>query len=207
MKKRQRTHMGMVFGMFWIVIYVEFCNIYFSKLVVRIMVCDACGGELVNSPLESEGEIGRYGGFSWNKVSISRPKDLEEKWSKMSEFYDKTFGYDDPRHGGDDYTNDRYSNKLPEQGTEIEPILEMTEQRPVISANVCKACGSIQSLRSNLDDIYIAIEVVESWIDGEREAKLSKQKAKQKKIREEKRKNYEKQIAALQKKLDNLKED
>ena len=138
---------------------------------------------------------------------MPRPVDLEEKWSKMSRFYNETFGYADPRHGGDRYDNDHYNNMLPERGTEVEDILPFSGQRPEVNAMVCKACGKIQSLHSNLHDIYNAIEIVENWIEGEKKAMLAKQATKKKKIRDEKRKNYEKQIAALQKKLDKLNDD
>lgn len=171
------------------------------------MSCINCGGELVTSPLESQGERGKYGPTPWKKITIPRPVDLEEKYSNLSKFYFKTFGYDDPYFGGDTYRNDEISGKLPEQGTEIEPILEMAQQRPEVSVMVCKVCGKIQSLHSNLHEIYNAIEIVENWIEGEKEAMLAKQAAKKKKIRDEKRKNYEKQIAALQKKLDNINDD
>jgi hypothetical protein len=171
------------------------------------MSCINCGGELVTAPLESKGERGKYGPTPWEKITITRPVDLEEKYSNMSNFYDKTFGYDDPYHGGDTYRNDEIDNKLPEQGTEIEPILELAGQRPEVSVMVCKVCGKIQSLHSNLHDIYNAIEIVENWIEGEKEAMLAKQAAKKTKIRDEKRKNYEKQIAALQIKIDKLNDD
>jgi len=166
------------------------------------MVCDACGGELVNAPLESKGESGRYGGISWNKVSISRTHALDEAWNEMHKLYIDAFYSGSKR----DYQDDTYGEFAPEKNTEFEPIMNYSYARPTVSLNFCLQCGT-SKVTTDLKEIFDSIDVLTQWIEAEVEARKQKQETKQKKIRDEKRKNYEKQIAALQKKLDNLNED
>jgi len=166
------------------------------------MSCNACGGELFTAPLESIGESGRYGGISWCEVSIPRPQRLEEKWEIMHKLYIDAFYSGSKRN----YSNDTYSDNAPEKGTEFEPIMKYSYARPTVSLKLCLQCGT-NALTTDLKDIFDSIDVLTQWIETEIEARKQNRKAEQKKIRDEKRKNYEKQIAALQNKLNKLKDD
>jgi hypothetical protein len=165
------------------------------------MSCNVCGGELFTAPLESQGESGRYGGLSWNEISIPRPQRLEEKWEIMHKLYIDAFYSGSKR----DYLNDTYRDHAPEKDTEFEPIMNYSYARPTVSLKLCLKCGT-NGLTTDLKEIFDSIDVLTQWIETEIEARKQNRKAEQKKIRDEKRKNYEKQIAALQKKL-NILED
>ena len=156
---------------------------------------------MVNAPLESLGESGRYG-VSWSRVSIPRPDMLDDAWNAMNKLYIDAFYSGSER----DYLNDTYSELAPEINSEFEAIRRYSSQRPTVSLLLCLRCGT-STVTTDLKEILESVDVLTQWIEAEVEARKQKQKAKQKKVREEKRKNYEKQIAALQKKLDKFKDD
>jgi hypothetical protein len=165
------------------------------------MSCPDCGSEVVNAPLETYGSSNSYG-VSYQKIFIKRPQQLKDKWDEMNKLLIDAL-YDGNRQA---YEDDRYSFCAPENNTEYEAIMRYSEANPTVSLGLCVGCGST-SVTTDLEEIFSAIDVLTQWINAESEARQEKQKAKQKKIRDEKRKNYEKQISALQKKLNKLNED
>ena len=164
------------------------------------MSCNECGGELVIAPIESI-ESGRYG-IDWNKITISRPEQLEKKWKIMHKLYIDAF------YSGSEgqYNDDTYREYAPEKNTEFESIMNYSYARPTITLNLCLQCG-VTKVTTDINEIFDAIDVLTLWIEGEVDARKQKQDAKKKEIRDEKRKHYENQIAALQKKLEKLNDD
>ena len=165
------------------------------------MSCPNCGSEVVNAPLETYGSSNSYG-VSYQNIFIKRPQQLMDKWDEMNKLLiDSLYAGNRER-----YDDDCYNGCAPENNTEYEAIMSYSQQNPTVSLNLCVECGST-SVTTDLEEILAAIDVLTQWIHAESEARQQKQQAKQKKVRDEKRKNYEKQIAALQKKLNKLNDD
>ena len=165
------------------------------------MSCPTCGSEMENTPLQTYGSGNSYG-VSYQGIFIKRPQRLKDKWDEMNKLLiDSLYAGNRER-----YDDDSYNGCAPENNTEYEAIMSYSQQNPTVSLKLCVECGTT-SVTTDLEEIFAAIDVLTQWINAEAEARQQKQHAKQKKVRDEKRKNYEKQIAALQKKLNKLNED
>ena len=163
------------------------------------MKCLECGKEMVLTDLESNNSdnSGEY----YPQLSIPIPANLDKATTELRKRLIEVF------YGGDEYSyTETYYSDTPQHKQDMDKVWDLCFTRPKVSIYICNFCGSGEKIQTNLGEILRAVELCNKWIDEEEISTKAKKESIQEKIKKDKKENYQKKIAALQKKLKKLEE-
>ena len=162
------------------------------------MKCLECGKKMVLTALQSDtGHRGEY----YPQLSIPIPANLHKATTELRKRLIEVF------YGGDEYSyTETYYSDTPQHKQDMDKVWDLCFTRPKVSIYICNFCGSGEKIQTNLGEILRAVELCNKWIDEEEISTKAKKESVREKIKKDKKENYQKKIAALQKKLKKLEE-
>jgi transcription elongation factor Elf1 len=162
------------------------------------MKCLECGKKMVLTALQSDtGHRGEY----YPQLSIPIPANLHKATTELRKRLIEVFyGGNEYRYTGSDYKD------TPQHKQDMDKVWDLCFTRPKVSIYICNFCGSGDKIQTNLGEILRAVELCNKWIDEEEISTKAKKESVREKIKKDKKENYQKKIAALQKKLKKLEE-
>ena len=138
-------------------------------------------------------------GIDYLQLSVPRPKRIEDACVQMKKRLIKVFyNNNEYRYNESDY-GDR-----PERSEGMAEIWDLCFTRPKLFIDTCFSCGKTGEITTSIQEIREAIELCNNWIDDEEQNQRIVEEKKRQKEKNALKKKYEKQVAALQKKLKNL---
>ena len=138
-------------------------------------------------------------GTVYPQLSVSRPKRIEDACIQMKKRLIKVF------YNNNEYRYNEYDHgDRPEYSEEMGEIWDICFTRPKLFIDTCFSCGKTGEITTNIQEIREAIELCNNWIDDEEQNQRIVEEKRRQKEKNALKKKYEKQVAALQKKLKNL---